>query len=107
MCCLMVRRPPRSTPKPSSGVSDVYKRQTKLRAFVFGVAATPYNNPKTNTKQKVKTKYNNKKIGLKLVYFVFNECERCCQRCQWRCGRALIGAGNGWTGWQRLRTECA
>ena len=25
----MIRRPPRSTPKPSSAASDVYKRQTR------------------------------------------------------------------------------
>ena len=28
----MIRRPPRSTPKPSSAASDVYKRQVKDRA---------------------------------------------------------------------------
>ena len=27
MVVLMIRRPPRSTPKPSSAASDVYKRQ--------------------------------------------------------------------------------
>ena len=31
----MIRRPPRSTPKPSSAASDVYKRQTLSPAQVF------------------------------------------------------------------------
>ena len=30
----MIRRPPRSTPKPSSAASDVYKRQLKSTAEV-------------------------------------------------------------------------
>ena len=29
----MIRRPPRSTPKPSSAASDVYKRQDVAKAF--------------------------------------------------------------------------
>ena len=31
----MIRRPPRSTPKPSSAASDVYKRQVPLRCSIF------------------------------------------------------------------------
>ena len=31
----MIRRPPRSTPKPSSAASDVYKRQAFIIAFVL------------------------------------------------------------------------
>ena len=31
----MIRRPPRSTPKPSSAASDVYKRQMKDTVLVF------------------------------------------------------------------------
>ena len=32
----MIRRPPRSTPKPSSAASDVYKRQVDLDGIVVG-----------------------------------------------------------------------
>ena len=35
----MIRRPPRSTPKPSSAASDVYKRQQWNAAFDAGMAA--------------------------------------------------------------------
>ena len=31
---LMIRRPPRSTPKPSSAASDVYKRQCRLYSSI-------------------------------------------------------------------------
>ena len=31
----MIRRPPRSTPKPSSAASDVYKRQERYLAFIL------------------------------------------------------------------------
>ena len=34
----MIRRPPRSTPKPSSAASDVYKRQN----YYFESALSPY-----------------------------------------------------------------
>ena len=34
---LMIRRPPRSTPKPSSAASDVYKRQVVIGVMVMEV----------------------------------------------------------------------
>ncbi|VTU61022.1 hypothetical protein AMBR_BLFENHAL_02864 [Lacticaseibacillus rhamnosus] len=34
MFFLMIRRPPRSTPKPSSAASDVYKRQLKIVSYM-------------------------------------------------------------------------
>ena len=37
----MIRRPPRSTPKPSSAASDVYKRQSHLRALGQGQHRPP------------------------------------------------------------------
>ena len=38
---LMIRRPPRSTPKPSSAASDVYKRQVINREIVEFIRSTP------------------------------------------------------------------
>ena len=31
----MLRRPPRSTPKPSSAASDMYERQANMQIFMF------------------------------------------------------------------------
>ena len=39
---LMIRRPPRSTPKPSSAASDVYKRQNVMCIKVLGGSKRRY-----------------------------------------------------------------
>ena len=41
----MIRRPPRSTPKPSSAASDVYKRQVEMSAIDALIVVFEYSNP--------------------------------------------------------------
>ena len=41
----MIRRPPRSTPKPSSAASDVYKRQADMAHLAGLIAAGVYPSP--------------------------------------------------------------